>query len=118
MTVNRIGLFPGTFDPVTLGHLDLIKRSSKLVSTLIVGVAKSYKKEPFFEELQVLLDIEHDLETETLPWPKSIKDGFSSADLGIMEKFFDMESFENPKVNVNTGVIPQSLKRNVNTPSI
>jgi|TARA_B100001750_G_C15463380_1_gene575638 pantetheine-phosphate adenylyltransferase len=49
MTVNRIGLFPGTFDPVTLGHLDLIKRSSKLVSTLIVGVAKSYKKEPFFD---------------------------------------------------------------------
>ena len=76
------------------------------------------KKEPFFEELQVLLDIEHDLETETLPWPKTIKDGFSSADLGIMEKFFDMDSFENPKVNVNSGVIPQSLKRNVNTPSI
>jgi len=36
---KRIGLYPGTFDPVTLGHLDIIKRAVKLVDHLVIGVA-------------------------------------------------------------------------------
>jgi pantetheine-phosphate adenylyltransferase len=36
---RRIGLYPGTFDPVTLGHLDIIKRAVKLVDHLVIGVA-------------------------------------------------------------------------------
>lgn len=38
---HRIGLYPGTFDPVTLGHLDIIKRAVKLVDTLFIGVAST-----------------------------------------------------------------------------
>ena len=34
----RIGLYPGTFDPITLGHADIIRRGSKLVDRLIIGV--------------------------------------------------------------------------------
>ncbi len=34
---KRIGLYPGTFDPVTLGHLDIIKRAVKLVDHLVIG---------------------------------------------------------------------------------
>ena len=36
---KRIGLYPGTFDPVTLGHLDIVKRAVKLVDHLVIGVA-------------------------------------------------------------------------------
>ncbi len=44
----RIGIYPGTFDPVTKGHLHLIKRASKLVDHLIVGVAPNARKQPLF----------------------------------------------------------------------
>ena len=43
---KRIGLYPGTFDPVTLGHLDIIKRAVKLVDHLVIGVATNASKEP------------------------------------------------------------------------
>jgi pantetheine-phosphate adenylyltransferase len=50
MTVQkkRIGIYPGTFDPVTKGHLQLIKRASKLVDVLIVAVAVNERKKPLF----------------------------------------------------------------------
>jgi pantetheine-phosphate adenylyltransferase len=41
MTKRRIGLYPGTFDPVTLGHLDIISRAVKLVDHLVIGVVES-----------------------------------------------------------------------------
>ncbi len=44
----RIGIYPGSFDPVTLGHLDIIMRASKLVDHLIIGVLTNYKKTPLF----------------------------------------------------------------------
>ncbi|HTO39821.1 MAG TPA: pantetheine-phosphate adenylyltransferase [Rhizomicrobium sp.] len=53
----RIGLYPGTFDPVTLGHLDIIKRAVKLVDHLVIGVATNASKTPLFslqERLEML----------------------------------------------------------------
>ena len=44
----RIGLYPGTFDPVTLGHSDIIQRASKLVDRLVIGVAINRDKGPLF----------------------------------------------------------------------
>lgn len=44
----RIGLYPGTFDPVTNGHLDVIKRAAKLVDHLVIGVAINRDKGPLF----------------------------------------------------------------------
>ncbi|WP_461811298.1 pantetheine-phosphate adenylyltransferase [Faecalimonas sp.] len=41
-------IYPGSFDPVTLGHMDIIKRSSKIVDELIVGVLKNNAKTPLF----------------------------------------------------------------------
>jgi pantetheine-phosphate adenylyltransferase len=46
--VTRVGLYPGTFDPVTLGHADIIRRGSKLVDRLIVGVTTNSAKSPMF----------------------------------------------------------------------
>lgn len=44
----RIGLYPGTFDPVTNGHLDIIGRAVKLVDRLVIGVATNDAKSPLF----------------------------------------------------------------------
>lgn len=47
--MERVGLYPGTFDPVTMGHLDIIGRGMKLVDRLIIGVAVSEAKKPLFQ---------------------------------------------------------------------
>jgi pantetheine-phosphate adenylyltransferase len=44
----RIGVYPGTFDPVTLGHMDIIRRGAKLVDKLVIGVATNPSKSPMF----------------------------------------------------------------------
>jgi pantetheine-phosphate adenylyltransferase len=48
MTRRHVGLYPGTFDPVTLGHLDIIQRAVKLVDHLVIGVATNPSKSPMF----------------------------------------------------------------------
>ncbi len=45
---ERVGLYPGTFDPITLGHLDIILRATKLVDRLVIGVAINRDKGPLF----------------------------------------------------------------------
>ena len=52
------------------------------------------QREPFTKELNDLLNIEHDLETEMLSWPQKLEDGFSAADLNVMELFFNFDEFE------------------------
>lgn len=56
----RIGLYPGTFDPVTLGHLDIIRRAASLVDRLVIGVAINRDKGPLFslEERVEMLEAE------------------------------------------------------------
>jgi pantetheine-phosphate adenylyltransferase len=44
----RIGIYPGTFDPITYGHLDLIRRSFKVVDSLIVAISRTTWKTPIF----------------------------------------------------------------------
>lgn len=46
--MTRTGLYPGTFDPITLGHVDVIKRACKLVDRLVIGVAINRDKGPLF----------------------------------------------------------------------
>lgn len=47
-TARRIGVYPGTFDPITLGHLDIIRRGAHLVDRLVIGVTTNPSKEPMF----------------------------------------------------------------------
>ena len=56
----RIALYPGTFDPVTLGHLDIIKRAARLVDRLVIGVAINRDKGPMFtlEERVAMIEAE------------------------------------------------------------
>ena len=44
----HIGVYPGTFDPVTLGHIDIIRRGAHLVDRLVIGVTTNPSKEPMF----------------------------------------------------------------------
>lgn len=57
----RIGLYPGTFDPVTLGHLDIIQRACVLVDRLVIGVAINRDKDPLFTLEERVAMIERNL---------------------------------------------------------
>lgn len=46
----RIGVYPGTFDPITLGHMDIIRRGAKLVDRMIIGVTTNIAKSPLFDD--------------------------------------------------------------------
>lgn len=48
----RIALFPGTFDPITLGHVDIINRSKDLFDKIVVGIGRNINKQPMFEDEQ------------------------------------------------------------------
>ena len=62
MSRTRVGLYPGTFDPVTLGHVDIIQRAVKLVDHLVIGVAVNAAKAPLFtlDERVAMLTAEAD----------------------------------------------------------
>ena len=47
---ERIGVYPGTFDPITLGHMDIIRRGAELVDRLIIGVTTNIAKSPLFDD--------------------------------------------------------------------
>jgi len=47
--MNRIAIYPGTFDPVTRGHIDICKRGLKMFDHIVIGVADSLAKQPFFD---------------------------------------------------------------------
>ena len=56
--MNKIGIYPGTFDPLTFGHIDVIKRSLKIVDKLIIGIADNDNKTPLLsiEERKLIID--------------------------------------------------------------
>jgi len=59
MTQSRIGIYPGTFDPITTGHSDIIRRAIKIVDRLVIGVARNDSKGPLFatdERVEIVRD--------------------------------------------------------------
>ena len=48
-TGHRVGIFPGTFDPVTRGHLDIIERSRRIFDEMVVALLRNPGKEPLFD---------------------------------------------------------------------
>ena len=58
------GIYPGSFDPVTYGHLDIIKRSAEMVDELVVGVLNNKAKTPLFsveERVKMLEEVTKDI---------------------------------------------------------
>jgi pantetheine-phosphate adenylyltransferase len=62
---ERVGVYPGTFDPITLGHLDIIRRGAHLVDRLVIGVTTNPSKEPMFSVAERLKMVER--ETADVP---------------------------------------------------
>ncbi|KTT74262.1 pantetheine-phosphate adenylyltransferase [Sphingomonas endophytica] len=58
----RIGVYPGTFDPITLGHMDIIRRGAKLVDRLVVGVTTNPGKSPMFTLPERMAMVEREVE--------------------------------------------------------
>lgn len=71
--MQRICLFPGTFDPVTLGHIDIIDRALPLFDKLIIGIGRNVNKQPMFSEEQ------------RLEWIKEIYRGNDKVDAVVYE---------------------------------
>ena len=73
---TKIGIYPGAFDPITFGHLDIIKRSLKIVDKLIIGVADSINKKSLLSiddrkklilsDIKTYLDTKVDISLETV----------------------------------------------------
>ncbi|MBP5159448.1 MAG: pantetheine-phosphate adenylyltransferase [Lachnospiraceae bacterium] len=60
----RIGLYPGTFDPVTRGHLDIVERAARIVDRLVIGVLPNKAKHPWFsveERMELLRRVTKDI---------------------------------------------------------
>ena len=72
MTAPRIGIYPGSFDPVTLGHMDIIARASRLVDQLIVAVAVNQDKGPMFSLTERVALVEQALQAEKLASPVKV----------------------------------------------
>lgn len=68
--MERVGLYPGTFDPITMGHLDIIGRGLKLVDRMIIGVAVNEAKKPLFSLEERVAIVE--AECADLPNPRNV----------------------------------------------
>lgn len=60
--MTRTGVYPGTFDPITLGHLDIIRRGARLVDRLVIGVATNPSKSPMFALVERLAQVRRETE--------------------------------------------------------
>ena len=82
------GIYPGSFDPVTYGHLDVIERSSKLVDELIVGVLNNKAKSPLFsaeERVRMLNEVTKDMPNVTVVPFEGLLVGFArKMDAGLV----------------------------------
>jgi pantetheine-phosphate adenylyltransferase len=65
---ERVALYPGTFDPLTNGHIDIVRRAVKLYDKLVIGIARNEDKRPLFsldERVEMALDLTREYTGET-----------------------------------------------------
>ena len=87
---SRISIYPGTFDPLTFGHIDIIERAAQLGNQLIVAVAENSGKQPLFsveERTQIVADeVQRINNTDNMPYPVLVKN-FS----GLLTDFAEIQ---------------------------
>ena len=77
MTEPRVGIYPGTFDPITNGHTDIIRRAARIVDRLVIGVARNDGKGPLFatdERVEIVRDEIAHLENDGAEEPDDTPD--------------------------------------------
>ena len=110
----RIGVCPGSFDPVTLGHLDIIERGSRIVDRLVVGVLENSSKRPMFtveERIALLKKATEDLpNVEVLPFSGLLVDFLKEQNAAIvirgLRAVTDFE-YELQLAQANRSLLPQ-----------
>ena len=110
----RIGVCPGSFDPVTLGHLDIIERGSRIVDRLVVGVLENSSKSPMFtveERIALLKKATEDLpNVEVLPFSGLLVDFLKEQNAAIvirgLRAVTDFE-YELQLAQANRSLLPQ-----------
>ena len=86
--ISKVGLYPGTFDPITYGHIDVIKSALKIVNKLIVAVSNDYSKEYLFSAEERVLIIENSLFKDLKFTRQSIKVlSFNSLTTSLCKKY-------------------------------
>ncbi len=65
MKMKKLAIYPGTFDPITFGHLDVIQRASELFDTVIVAVLENASKKPLFSKEERVEMIRHSIQGMT-----------------------------------------------------
>ena len=81
---TRIGVYPGTFDPITLGHADIIQRGAKLVDRLIIGVTTNISKDPLFTPTERIMMVSREVAALGLPNVEVV--GFNALLMKFAEK--------------------------------
>ena len=86
--MSKIGLYPGTFDPITYGHIDIIKSALKIVNKLIVAVSNDYSKDYLFSTEERVSIIENSLFKDLKFKKQSIKVlSFNSLTTSLCKKY-------------------------------
>ena len=67
MTEPRVGIYPGTFDPITNGHYDIVRRAARLVDRLVIGVSTNIGKGPLFSVEERVAMVRTEVEALELP---------------------------------------------------
>jgi pantetheine-phosphate adenylyltransferase len=118
--MTRIGLYPGTFDPIHNGHLDLIRRALKLVDRLVIGVAINSGKGPMFtleERVQILKDetCKLNIDTEIVVHPYAGLTLSAARDVGATVIIRGLRAVADFEFEFQMTAMNQQLDRDIDT---
>ena len=118
--MRRVGLYPGTFDPATNGHLDIISRAVKLVDKLVIGVAVSKAKAPLFtleERVEILREETsrhgHIAEIEVVPYDSLTL--FFAHEVGAQILVRGLRAFSDFEYEFQMTAMNQQMDRDIET---
>lgn len=117
MNTKRTAIYPGTFDPITFGHLDIMRRALSLCDRLIVAVALNPKKNPLFnseDRVNFIKQSVHDLSgIEVLPFDTLLTDFAESHKANIIIK--GLRAVSDFEYELQMGLMNRNLNDNLET---